>query len=138
MFDHNLSRARPILPGTSTPAPGPLPTARIYQMSPSAAQSAPGARPWVLEFERSKPLEIDPLTGWTLSSDPLAQVRMTFPDMQSAIGFAERKGWRYQVADPVAPRRRPRLSPAYGQALKVRNENNAVEAQPLEIGARAA
>jgi len=108
MLGHNLSRARPVLPGTSAPAGMPLPAARIYEAMSSPAQSAPGGRRWVLEFERSAPATLDPLTGWTLSSDPLSQVRMTFPDMQSAIAFAERKGWRYVVGEPSRPQPRPK------------------------------
>lgn len=101
MLGHNLSRARPILPGTSLPAPGPVPVVRIHPAS-AGVQSAPGRGRWVLEFEPSAPPSLDPLTGWTTSTDPLSQVRIPFPDMQSAIAFAESKGWRYLVSEPPA------------------------------------
>lgn len=106
MPGHNLSRARPILPGTSLPAYGPRPAARIHPVT-RGVQSAPGRSRWVLEFEPSAPPALDPLTGWTTSTDPLSQVRIPFPDMQSAIAFAESKGWRYLVSEP--PRRATRL-----------------------------
>lgn len=112
MLGHNLSRARPTLPGTSSPADGPMPLARIRQETPSAAQSAPQAGAWVLEFEPAAPTMIDPLTGWAVTTDPFSQIRLRFPDMQSAIAFAERKGWTYVVIEPAARRMTPRRSPA--------------------------
>jgi ETC complex I subunit-like protein len=57
----------------------------------------------MLEFERTVPPLIEPLMGWTESDDPLAPVRLHFPDLQSAIAFAERHGWRYQVHDESIP-----------------------------------
>jgi hypothetical protein len=59
----------------------------------------------VLTFEREMAPELDPLSGWTISTDPLSQIRLAFPDMQSAISFAERRGWRYEVAEAPAERR---------------------------------
>ncbi|MBA1159305.1 ETC complex I subunit [Microvirga mediterraneensis] len=102
--DHNLSRAAPILPGTSSPAGGELPLARIHQPGRSATSSGPPRKGWVLEFERSSAPTIEPLMGWTAGDDPFATIRLTFPDLQSAIGFAERHGWRYRVEEPP-PRR---------------------------------
>jgi hypothetical protein len=88
-------RAAPILPGTSIPAAGSLPSVRIYQPSRSVTQSGPGRKRWILEFEpRARPL-VEPNIGWLGGGDPLAQIRLEFPDAQSAIAFAERHGWRY-------------------------------------------
>jgi hypothetical protein len=50
----------------------------------------------------------EPLMGWTSSQDSLSHVRMGFPDRQSAIGFAERHGWRYQADKPPVSRVRPK------------------------------
>jgi ETC complex I subunit conserved region len=101
----NRSRDTPRLPGTSLPARESLPLAYIHQPAPSPLQyGKAGTRHWVLEFEPSSPPEIDPLTGWTGSRDPFAHIRLTFPDLQSAIDFAERQGWPYLVQEP--PRRR--------------------------------
>jgi hypothetical protein len=104
--DHNLSRATPILPGTSSPAGRELPLVRIYQPGRSVTSSGPPRKGWVLEFERSSAPYIEPLMGWTGGDDPFAQIRLTFPDLQSAIGFSERHGWRYRVEEPP-PRRVP-------------------------------
>lgn len=92
----------PLLPGSPTPTDGKLPLAYIYRPAPSAMQSSLAMRPveWVLEFEHWEPKDVEPLMGWTRSSDPFASIhRLRFPDRQSAIDLAERHGWRY-VAQP--------------------------------------
>jgi hypothetical protein len=38
--------------------------------------------------------------GWTGSSDPFAPIQLEFPDCESAISFAEKNGWEYQLIDP--------------------------------------
>ena len=103
----NQSRRAPRLPGTSTPARGPVRLVYIYQPPPSPTQSAPGRKEWVLEFEPSDRPEIEPLMGWKSSQDPFAHIRLRFPDRQSAIEFAEQQGWRYVVEDPPVRRIRP-------------------------------
>jgi NADH dehydrogenase len=59
---------------------------------------------WVLEFEPTSPRWIDPLMGWTASEDPFAQIRLTFPNLASAVDYAERHGHDYQVTDPPVRR----------------------------------
>jgi NADH dehydrogenase len=61
-------------------------------------------RKWVLEFEPASPRRIEPLMGWTASEDPFAQIRLMFPDLSSAVDYAERQGLDYQVVDPPARR----------------------------------
>jgi hypothetical protein len=46
--------------------------------------------------------------GWTASRDPFGHIRLSFPDPQSAIEFAERQGWRYELRDPPGRRFRPK------------------------------
>jgi hypothetical protein len=73
----------------------------------SATQSAPARqRGWRLRFERRRPHGIDPLTGWTTGADPLAQVSLRFPDLASAIRYAERHDLPYDVREDPAARRR--------------------------------
>jgi hypothetical protein len=88
------------VPGTSLPAPGRLPLAYIHQPAPSPTQSAPGRNEWLLEFEPSSPPQINPLMGWIGSRDLFADIRLRFPDQQSAIEFAEKQGWPYVVQNP--------------------------------------
>lgn len=61
-------------------------------------------RPWFMQFEQTSPLRPDPLTGWPRSDDPYHHIRMTFPDRESAITFAERQGWEYRVLHSQEPR----------------------------------
>ena len=101
----NIARRTPFLPGTSRPVGGAVPTARIFRPARSAMSSGQRRKPvWVLEFEPAAPLIPEPLMGWTSSQDSLSHVRMGFPDRQSAIGFAERHGWRYQADKPPVSR----------------------------------
>jgi hypothetical protein len=69
------------------------PRVRISQLARPATQSGPGRGGWLLEFEPSARLTIDPLMGWSGGAGPLAQIQMKFPDAPSAVAFAERNGW---------------------------------------------
>ena len=76
-------------------------TARIHRPSPSATQSGPGpAKAWVLEFENEHPRELDPLMGWTGTSDAKAQIKLRFATKEEAIAYAERKALVYRVEEP--------------------------------------
>ena len=104
----NQSRATPLLPGTGIPASDALPAVRIHRPARSVTQSGPGRRRWVLEFEATGRRPIDPLMGWTGTDDTLAQIRLEFRNLQGAIDFAEKQGWRYEVEEPPARRYRPK------------------------------
>jgi hypothetical protein len=72
--------------------------ARIWRPARSTLTSAPQRnRPWRLVFERRTAPWIEPLMGWTGGDEPLAQVRLSFPDLQSAIAYAKRQGLDYVV-----------------------------------------
>lgn len=94
----------PLLPGTATPATSPLPSVRIRRLARSVLQSGRGRDRWVLEFRHGARPFVDPLMGWLGGADPLAPLRLEFPDAESAVAFAERQGWRYEVEAPP-PRR---------------------------------
>jgi len=84
--------------------------ARIYKPAKTAMQSGEGGtKEWVLEHEPSRPRQIDPLMGWTSSSDTATQVRLEFDSKEEAIAYAERNGLAYTVAEPK-PRKRIRKS----------------------------
>ncbi len=106
----NLGRSELRLPGSSMPADVAVPVARIYQPAPSPMQSAPfGKRDWILEFAPGSPRDIEPLMGWTSGQDPFASInRLHFPDLESAIAFAERQGWRYILREPAVRPFRPK------------------------------
>jgi hypothetical protein len=62
---------------------------------------------WVLEFEPSEPLEIEPLMGWTSTGDTQQQVRLRFPSKDEAIAYCERHGIAYELRERKEPVARP-------------------------------
>lgn len=105
-------RANPLAPTEQSPGapttrslfPG-VAMARIYRPWRSATTSARRASRWVLEFEPRTAPWIEPLMGWTASDDPLSQVSLAFPTLDSATEYAERQGLSYLVQyDPDAVR----------------------------------
>jgi hypothetical protein len=75
-------------------------TARIYQPARTATQSGQGKDKWILEYEPESPRVIEPLMGWTGSSDMKSQIRLQFDAKAEAIAYAERNGIAYRVEDP--------------------------------------
>jgi len=75
-------------------------TARIYQPAKSATQSGQAKDRWLLEFEPEKPRAIEPLMGWTSSSDMRGQIRLFFPTKEEAVAYATREGLVYRVEEP--------------------------------------
>lgn len=64
------------------------------------------SRGWRLHFDRRAPHGVDPLTGWTTGADPLAHVTLRFPDLASAIRYAERHDLPYEIREEALERRR--------------------------------
>lgn len=75
-------------------------TARIFRPARNAMQSGQAKNRWVLQFEPEAPRQIEPLMGWTSSTDMRQQVRMTFETKEEAIAFAVREGMAYRVEEP--------------------------------------
>ncbi|HVL70399.1 MAG TPA: ETC complex I subunit [Beijerinckiaceae bacterium] len=81
--------------------------ARIYRPARNAMQSGQArTKLWALEFEPERPREIEPLMGWTSSSDTRQQVRLWFDTREEAVQYAERAGLAYRVEEPRQPQRR--------------------------------
>lgn len=99
------SSALPVMPGglLAWPHASP-PRVRIHQPGRSVTQSAPGRRRWVLEFMPVGPAAWGGAARSGSATDPLAHLRIEFPDRASAIAFAERHGWPYEVDEPPARR----------------------------------
>ncbi len=75
--------------------------ARIYQPAHSATQSGHGnSGQWVLEFEPKAARCIDPLMGWTSSTDMNSQVKVHFDSKAAAVEFAVENGMAFQVTEP--------------------------------------
>lgn len=89
--------------------------ARIYKPARNAMQSGTAkSRDWVLEFAPASAREVDPLMGWTSSSDTQAQVRLRFSSKEAALEYAEDKGLEVQVTDPK-PRKANIRARGYGE-----------------------
>lgn len=75
--------------------------ARIYQPARTAMSSGTAkTREWVLEYAPASAREVDPLMGWTSSSDTQAQVRLTFDTKEEAVEYARDNGIEAQVQEP--------------------------------------
>ena len=56
---------------------------------------------WILEHESGSPRRPDPLMGWPGGADTQTQVRLTFPTLEAAKAYAERKGLDVHVLPPA-------------------------------------
>jgi hypothetical protein len=76
-------------------------TAKIFRPAKTAMQSGKAkTHLWVLEFDQEEPRRIDPILGYTSSSDMNQQVRLTFETLEQAKSYAERNGIDYRVIPP--------------------------------------
>ncbi|MEM9332646.1 MAG: ETC complex I subunit [Pseudomonadota bacterium] len=82
-------------------------TAKILKPAKTAMQSGKAkTENWVLEFEPEQRRKIDPLMGYTASSDMRSQIRLEFETLQAAIDYAEKNGIAYSVQKPQKAKRR--------------------------------
>lgn len=64
-------------------------------------QSGKGrTKTWVLEHEATAAREIDPLMGWTSSTDTRQQIKLEFDTKEDAIAYAKRNGMAFTVEEP--------------------------------------
>lgn len=89
--------------------------ARIYKPARTAMQSGTAkTHDWVLEFSAQSARQVDPLMGWTSSSDTQAQVRMLFETKEAALAYAAQNGIEAMVQEPKS--RKPNIRPGgYGE-----------------------
>ena len=89
--------------------------ARIYKPAKTAMQSGTAkTHDWVLEFAPASARAVDPLMGWTSSSDTQAQVRMTFETKEAALAYAADHRIEAVVQEPKV--RKPNIRPGgYGE-----------------------
>jgi NADH dehydrogenase len=82
--------------------------ARIYQPARTAMSSGTAkTKSWVLEFAPSESREVDPLMGWTSSSDTQSQIRLQFDTREEAVDYASENGIDAQVQEPQ--KRKPNI-----------------------------
>ena len=87
--------------------------AKIYKPSKTAMQSGRKGKisrgcEWVLTYARRSAATPDRLMGWQSSSDTARQVRMYFPDLESAIAYAASHDIDYVVQQPKLRRVKPK------------------------------
>ncbi len=89
--------------------------ARIFRPARTAMSSGTAkTRKWILEFAPAEARDIDPLMGWTSSSDTQSQVRLTFDTKEAALDYARDHGIDAQVFEPKE--RRVNIRPrGYGE-----------------------
>lgn len=89
--------------------------ARIYQPARNAMQSGTAkTKHWVLEYAPSSAREVDPLMGWTSSTDTQSQVRLRFDSRDAAVEYARDNGIDAVVSEPKV--RKPNVRPrGYGE-----------------------
>lgn len=75
--------------------------ARLYRPARTAMSSGTAkTRDWVMDFAPESAREVDPLMGWTSSSDTQAQVRLTFRTRREAEDYARANDIQLTVTDP--------------------------------------
>lgn len=81
--------------------------ARIYSPAKTAMQSGTANTGfWVLQYEPETAKMIEPLMGYTSSTDMNGQIVMHFGTREEAVAFARRHGILYRVEEPHKPARR--------------------------------
>ncbi len=93
--------------------------ARIYKPARNAMQSGTAkSKHWVLEFVPETAREVDPLMGWTSSSDTQAQVKLRFSSKEAALEYAKEHGIDAVVQEPH--KRKPNIrTGGYGENFAV-------------------
>ena len=72
--------------------------ARIYRPAKTAMQSGKAkTHRWVLDYEPEVEKSVEPLMGYTSSSDMKQQVRLYFDTQEEAVAYAKRHGIAHRV-----------------------------------------
>lgn len=79
-------------------------TARIFRPAPNAMQSGDGnSKRWMLINDPATARQIEPLMGYTSSTDTETQIRLYFDTLEEAEAYAQRVGIPYRVHQPHDP-----------------------------------
>ena len=82
---------------------------RIFKPTKSTMQSGRAkTKKWHLEYETKSARTPEPLMGWVASKDTRNQVVLKFDCKDSAIAYAEKKGWEYKVLEAQEKTVKPR------------------------------
>src|SRR4029079_12090933 len=76
-------------------------TARIFKPAKNAMQSGRAkTKEWQLDFEPEQPRTVEPLMGWTSSTDMKPQLTLDSESTKEAPAYCERKRNAYKVIEP--------------------------------------
>ncbi|TVR95215.1 MAG: ETC complex I subunit [Rhodospirillales bacterium] len=76
----------------------------IYRPAKTAMQSGRrNTRWWEMNFEPAGNRFVEPLMGWTGTTDTRGQVCLRFPSREAAVAYAERHGLSYRIRDAKPP-----------------------------------
>ena len=82
-------------------------SARIFKPAKTAMQSGKSKTDgWILEFEAESARKVEPLMGYTSSSDMGSQIKLEFKTLDDAKAYAEKNGIAYSVQKPQKAKRR--------------------------------
>ncbi len=78
---------------------------KIYKPTKSAMQSGKNnTKKWLMiHLEENNAKQLNPLMGWTSSSNTETQLKLFFPSKETAIEYAESEGFEYEVEEPALP-----------------------------------
>lgn len=95
--------------------------ARIYSPAKTAMQSGKSKTGhWVLEFDQAEPKRVEPLMGYTSSSNMQTQVKLRFKSKDEAVAYAEKNCIDARVDEPkVARRRKASYSDNFAYARRI-------------------
>ena len=81
--------------------------ALIFKPAKTAMQSGHSSDRWRVEFDQAAARQVEPLMGWTGSSDMRQELDLGFASKEDAVTYCERNGIEYRLAEPQV--RKPRI-----------------------------
>lgn len=80
--------------------------ARIFKPAKSAMQAGVAkTKEWMLVFEPASARSLDPLMGWTSTTDMNGEVSLHFETEAEAVAYCQRHGIPFQVTEPKLRRK---------------------------------
>jgi hypothetical protein len=74
--------------------------ARIFKPARNAMQAGQAnTRAWMLSYEPERPRAVEPLMGYTSSTDMRQQVNLSFETREEAVAYCQRNGIPFRVED---------------------------------------
>merc|ERR1712167_528039 len=78
---------------------------KVFIFSPTKTAMQSGAEKvgnWKIEFENPERWR-NPLMQWASCADPMSNLKMKFPSKETAVAYAEKMGFDYELSESVYP-----------------------------------